>query len=143
MSSDDYEVGYGKPPKHSQFKSGQSGNPSGRRKKPRESLRELLLREGEKRHRLVLNGKEVSRTRLQISVLALWNKAMKGDLKAFQMLMALYASPKAVPTGPPNWDDWDGVVTLVLEEEPPPHIRAQQIANGFGPDGPGRDVDFE
>lgn len=28
----DYEVGYGKPPKHSQFKPGQSGNPRGRSK---------------------------------------------------------------------------------------------------------------
>ena len=28
----DYEVGYGRPPKNSQFKPGQSGNPRGRRK---------------------------------------------------------------------------------------------------------------
>jgi hypothetical protein len=26
----DYEVGYGKPPRHTRFKSGQSGNPRGR-----------------------------------------------------------------------------------------------------------------
>lgn len=31
--SDDYEVGYGKPPISGQFKKGQSGNPSGRAKK--------------------------------------------------------------------------------------------------------------
>ena len=30
--SEQYEVGYGKPPKHSQFKTGQSGNPKGRKK---------------------------------------------------------------------------------------------------------------
>ena len=30
--SDDDEVGYGKPPKHGQFKKGQSGNPKGRPK---------------------------------------------------------------------------------------------------------------
>ena len=28
--TDGYEVGYRKPPKHSQFKPGQSGNPNGR-----------------------------------------------------------------------------------------------------------------
>jgi Family of unknown function (DUF5681) len=33
----DYEVGYGKPPKTSQFKKGESGNPSGRPKKPTDS----------------------------------------------------------------------------------------------------------
>ena len=34
MSGDgaDYEVGYGKPPKHTRFKKGQSGNPKGRPK---------------------------------------------------------------------------------------------------------------
>ena len=30
-----YSVGYGKPPAHTQFKPGQSGNPKGRRKGPR------------------------------------------------------------------------------------------------------------
>ncbi len=29
----EYDVGYGKPPNHSKFKPGQSGNPSGRRKR--------------------------------------------------------------------------------------------------------------
>ena len=32
MSKDKYAVGYGKPPKHAQFKKGQSGNPKGRPK---------------------------------------------------------------------------------------------------------------
>jgi hypothetical protein len=35
-TSDDYEVGYKKPPVHSQFKPGQSGNLSGRPKRVRE-----------------------------------------------------------------------------------------------------------
>ena len=30
--ADDYEVGYGKPPKHTRFKKGRSGNPKGRPK---------------------------------------------------------------------------------------------------------------
>ena len=30
--TDEYEVGYSKPPKHSRFKPGQSGNPKGRAK---------------------------------------------------------------------------------------------------------------
>jgi hypothetical protein len=29
-ASDDYEIGYGKPPRHTQFRKGQSGNPGGR-----------------------------------------------------------------------------------------------------------------
>ena len=30
----DYEVGYGRPPVHSRFRKGQSGNPRGRRSPP-------------------------------------------------------------------------------------------------------------
>ena len=41
----DYEVGYGKPPVHSRFKPGQSGNPKGRRTRktePASLLAEIL-----------------------------------------------------------------------------------------------------
>lgn len=34
-NSRDYDVGYGKPPKHTQFKKGQSGNPKGRKRRSR------------------------------------------------------------------------------------------------------------
>lgn len=55
-SEQSYEVGYGKPPKHSQFQPGQSGNPRGRpkgSKSPFTLLREELeqkvtLREGDR-----------------------------------------------------------------------------------------------
>ncbi len=40
---DDYEVGYGKPPKSGQFTKGVSGNPSGRRKKPSDFEAKFLL----------------------------------------------------------------------------------------------------
>lgn len=39
--SKDYKVGYGKPPKHSKFKQGQTGNPKGR-PKGRKSMRTIL-----------------------------------------------------------------------------------------------------
>jgi hypothetical protein len=41
-----YEVGYGKPPRHAQFRKGQSGNPGGRpRRSPAERANAMLLAE--------------------------------------------------------------------------------------------------
>jgi Family of unknown function (DUF5681) len=42
-ASKDYKVGYGRPPEHSRFKRGQSGNPRGRPRKHR-NFRTVLRR---------------------------------------------------------------------------------------------------
>jgi hypothetical protein len=54
---DDEAVGYGKPPKHSQWKKGQSGNPSG--KKKGKGLAHYLLEAGEEEKIFLVDGKEV------------------------------------------------------------------------------------
>jgi hypothetical protein len=53
---EDYEIGYGKPPKSRQFKKGVSGNPSGRPKKPSDSASELM-KELQSKVTLLENGK--------------------------------------------------------------------------------------
>lgn len=77
------EVGYGKPPKHSQFKKGTSGNPRGRRKAPAGiSIKEIL--DGDQRGK---NGEVISRR--EAYVIALVNDALRGDQKAFSKFMKL------------------------------------------------------
>ncbi len=79
----EYQVGYGKPPKHSQFASGTSGNPRGRPKQAVGiSIQELLDSD-----QLAKNGEVVSKRKAL--VVALVNGALQGDQKAFARFMRL------------------------------------------------------
>lgn len=91
----DYEVGYGKPPRHSRFKPGQSGNPKGRRKGAKSFntiVREALLKP--------ITVRTAAGTKKITSAEALVLKAIesgtKGDLRAIDKLLGWYAT--AIPT---------------------------------------------
>jgi len=84
----DYEVGYGKPPKNSQFKKGESGNPKGRMKNTRNlktDLNKILekrisVREGDRK--FMVSGQEGM-------LMSLMSKCLKGDTKAINTLINL------------------------------------------------------
>jgi hypothetical protein len=84
---EDYEVGYGKPPKHYQFQPGQSGNRAGSGKGTANELLEVLLREGLKRRQLRLNGKIVSISQLGVIAKQIVGLAMEGDSGAFEIML--------------------------------------------------------
>ncbi len=88
MSEKDYEVGYGRPPKHTQFKKGQSGNPKGRKKDAR-GLKTDLRAELGQRVEITENGKQVNLTKQQLMVKQLAAKAVKGDIRAISKLADL------------------------------------------------------
>lgn len=85
---EDYEVGFGKPPKSGQFKKGQSGNRKGRPKGAR-GLKTDLKVELSEMVTFTENGKQrnLSKQRLMIKQLAA--KAVKGDLRAISKLADL------------------------------------------------------
>jgi hypothetical protein len=77
----DYEVGYGKPPKTSRFKRGQSGNPKGR-PKGRRNLATEFKTELSKLVTVRENG-ESRRVSKRVAILkSLLAKALSGDVKA-------------------------------------------------------------
>ena len=84
----DDPVGYGKPPRHSQFKKGQSGNPSGRPKGVR-SVKADLQDEMTQTVRVTENGKVRKLTKQQLWIKALTTKAAKGDTAAIGKLIKL------------------------------------------------------
>ena len=87
-SDPDYEVGYARPPKETQFKPAQSGNPRGRPKGTKnlktdlqEELREqVVVREGER-------SRKVSKQRAFL--MALMAKSLKGDVRAANTLLSM------------------------------------------------------
>lgn len=86
MMSNDY-VGYGKPPKKHQFKKGQSGNPSGKRKP--QSVEELVAKELAKLTPVQVDGKKTKMSNLDIMVRTLVRNAMAGDLAATKLAFSL------------------------------------------------------
>jgi len=85
-----FTVGYGKPPQHSQFKPGQSGNPKGRPKK-RASFTDSFQKELDRRVTMVVDGKSRSVSLRDAIVMQLTRKASAGDLKSMQLLFKLCA----------------------------------------------------
>lgn len=87
--SDSYEVGYGKPPKDSQFQKGLSGNPKGRPKKALDFDHELL-RQSRATITLNENGNRRSVSKHEAAILQLLNKAIGGNVPALRTYLAHY-----------------------------------------------------
>jgi Family of unknown function (DUF5681) len=76
----DYEVGYGKPPKNTQFQKGSSGNPGGRPKKCRDFDRELI-RESESFMTINENGQRKRISKNNVAIKMLMKDAMTGSAR--------------------------------------------------------------
>jgi len=86
---EDSKVGYKRPPSHSRFKAGQSGNPRGRQKGVR-NLATDVKRTLATPVTLTEQGKEGRRVSTQqAALMRLKEKALKGDARALDRLLAL------------------------------------------------------
>jgi hypothetical protein len=133
MSEDrSYEVGYGKPPKHSRFKPGQSGNPKGRKpgsKNVMTVLEETLFSPVKVRE----NGKIRRVSAIQACLLNLRNQAIKGDPKALDRIIrlaTLYQNAQPETSNSAPADAVDAAADLALLQELQRMVREDQ-ANGI------------
>ena len=86
--AEDYEVGYGRPPRHTRFQPGQSGNPRGRPKGTKNLKTDLVEELGERI--LVREGnqsRQVSKQRAVVKTLVA--KTLKGDARAAGLLTSM------------------------------------------------------
>lgn len=125
-------VGYGRPPKHSRFKPGQSGNPKGRpkgRKNVASIFEETLYRAVP----ITENGRRRRVPAIEAMFLGLLRKSLDGDLRAFDkfaklmpMLLAATTVQAGATEGNPEADPADDAELLAGFEE---MIRESLILN--------------
>lgn len=92
----DYKVGYRRPPQHGQFKKGQSGNPSGGRKRTKpvahrrsKTVADALHEELQQEVTVRENGKKYTITKMEALVKTAVNQAMQGDIRPLKVVQAI------------------------------------------------------
>jgi hypothetical protein len=85
LAEDDYVVGPGRPPLHSRFKAGQSGNPKGR---PKGSLNlaTIVKKEGNKKIKVKEGGRDRIVTKMAAAAAQQWQKAMQGNVSSAKLM---------------------------------------------------------
>jgi Family of unknown function (DUF5681) len=107
-----YEVGYKKPPRNRQFRKGKSGNPAGRPKRAvnvQASLTKMLSEPVLVR----MDGKPTKMSSLDAGLLNLRTNMLKGDPKAFAILVRMMAAADMIKL--PQESETE--VSLTLEEQ--------------------------
>jgi hypothetical protein len=84
----EYKVGFGKPPKHTRFIKGQSGNPRGRQKGTR-GLKTDLHAVLSSDFTILINGKPINGTKQLLMLDTLASRAAAGDVKASALVIPL------------------------------------------------------
>jgi hypothetical protein len=86
--SNPYSVGYAKPPEHSRFVKGKSGNPNGR---PKGSLNltTAINRALREKITVVEHGRRKTITKLDAAVIQMVNRAVQGDSRAMTQMLGL------------------------------------------------------
>ncbi len=84
----EYDVGYGKPPKASQFKKGESGNPAGRKKGSR-SHSEIIAKAMNETVTVTVGGRKRKMTMMEVAFSQQTKKAAEGDRHAIKLMMGL------------------------------------------------------
>jgi len=86
-----YDIGYGRPPRHTRFHKGQSGNPRGRPKGAQNAAR-LARRILNEKVVIRENGRRIAITRREAMLKQLANKGIMGDLQSIREVLNLDAA---------------------------------------------------
>src|SRR6188508_406021 len=93
---DDYQVGKGRPPQHTRYKKGQSGNPSGRKKLP--DVAQAVARVLEQKISVTQDGVRKRMPGIDALLSKAFAKALTGDMRAAEFLIKIVANDTAQRT---------------------------------------------
>ena len=94
--SSDYQVGYRRPPRHTQFKPGQTGNPKGRPKKS-PNFAEIISRHVRKTVPITIDGRSQRVPRIEAIALKHISKAMIGDHRSTELVLGVLQASERDP----------------------------------------------
>jgi hypothetical protein len=111
----DYQVGYRKPPRHTRFKQGVSGNPRGRPKGAK-NLSTLVHEALDEQVVVAENGRRRKVSKRQAVIKQLVNRSAQGDLKAMQMLLGTMQDIERRGEAEPAEATFDAADEKVIEQ---------------------------
>ena len=116
----DYDVGYRKPPKNTQFKTGQSGNTKGRPKGSR-NMKTDLEEELNEKITITESGKQRKLTKQKVMLKSLFAKAVKGDPRAINIVLGMadryFSTPADAITSRAESTKTDGAILEAFKAE--------------------------
>ena len=111
QAPESYEVGYGKPPSHSRFPKGRSGNPAGRPARSK-NMTTLLAKALDEVITVIENGRRRKVSKREAIAAQLVNRSAGADLKAIGMVLSILegaevstATQAAEPIGSSDADE--------------------------------------
>jgi hypothetical protein len=84
-----YEIGYKKPPRHSQFKPGNRANPHGRGKRKQKTESQIVYQIMNGSVEFRQGGKAKRAPRIELLIKSLGAAALKGDISAAEALLKI------------------------------------------------------
>jgi hypothetical protein len=132
--SSNYEVGFGKPPKDTQFKIGNSGNPRGA-KKGAISFEKAVEKEMNSKITILEGGKKKSVTKAVALAKAYVGKALKGDDRAFAKLIPFIQALNTAKQIENATEGLSDIEKLILKRN------AKRLLEKLSDDDEGDDVD--
>lgn len=112
----EYAVGYGRPPTHSRFQPGQSGNPAGRRK-GHPSAGEVIMKEAARLVKVKQGDNVETITKHEAIIRRLLQSAMEGDIPAARLVLMAISQNAPTADGGAVEDETGSVSVMAMPDE--------------------------